>query len=125
MSISARSRRQCIGYRRTWLKRKLLLLHHLIILLKLLTEKICFSLQGFLSEKMRKINSYLTLENGKVLVQGVKPVPSWSSTELNLCIVLPITNRKQFSENVLCILQPCLTSVIRPEIHFFRLLGLT
>ena len=117
-TISTRSKRQSTGYGSTWLERKSLSLHHLIILLKLPTNWICFCLQGFLAEKTRKSQSYLANGAMKVLVQEVQPVLSWCSHVLNLFTMLPITNQYQFSENWLCILYPCLTSVIRSEAVF-------
>ena len=90
-------------------------------LLMLPMNWICFCLQGFLAEEMRKSNSYLAHGAGKVLVQEVKPVRSWSSPVVKkFCTVLPITNQQQFSENRLRILYPCLTSVIRPETIFAK-----
>ena len=82
----------------------------------LLTNWICFCLQGFLAEKTRRSHSYLAHEAGKILVQGVKPVLSWSNHVFKyLCTVFPTTNQEQISENWLRILYPCLTSVTRPE----------
>ena len=98
-----RSKRQSMGYGSTWLERELSSLHHLIILLKLLTNWTCFCLQGFLAKRMCKSHSYLVHGAGKVLVQEVQPVLTWSSHVLNLCTVLP--NNQPFNNQPIAILR--------------------
>ena len=88
-TISTWSKQQSMGYGSTWLERKSLSLHHLIVLLKLPMIWICFCLQGFLAEKMCKSHSYLAHGARKVLVQEVQQssveVASWSNLKSLYC----------------------------------------
>ena len=68
-------------------RKKLLSLHYLIILLMLPTNWICFCLQSFLAEKTGKSHPYLAHGAGKVLVEEVKPVLSWSSHVLKISVL--------------------------------------
>ena len=104
MTILTRSRRQCMGYGRTWLERKYLLLHHLIILLKLPTNWICCYLKGFLSKKTRRSHSCLGLGAAEVLVQEVKSVLSWKQPKTTFPTTIKhekhtIDNRAKISDN--------------------------
>ena len=99
--------------------KKSLSLHHLIILLKLPTNWICFCLQGFFAEKTRKSQSYLALGAEKVLVQEVQLVLSWSSHVLNLCIGLPITNQWQ-SPRIDCVFYTLVWQVwLRRKVNWY------
>ena len=104
MTILTRSRRQCMGYGRTWLERKYLLLHHLIILFKLPTNWICCYLKGFLSKKTRRSHSCLGLGAAEVLVQELKSVLSWKQPKTTFPTTIKhekhtIDNRAKISDN--------------------------
>ena len=88
-TVLTRSRRQSMGYGRTWLERNRC--HYII-------WSFCSSYQWIGSVFASKVSlpksqSYLAHGAGNLLLEEVQPVLSWSSHVLNLCTVLPITDQ--------------------------------